>query len=73
MQDVQHGGAEWKCSMVEEAHVQAVEGMGECGAADAPVCSAMRGRACGASAGSEVRAGCAAVHLHRCLLEKVFF
>ena len=53
---MQHGSAEWKCSMMGEVRVQAMEGVGECDAADAPVCSAMRGRACGASAGSEVRA-----------------
>ena len=58
---MQHGSAECKFSMAGEAHVQAMEDVGmwvkgECGAADTLVCSAMRGRACGASAGSEARA-----------------
>ena len=51
--------------MVGEAHVQGVEGVGECGAADTLVCSGQRDtpharscRGCGASAaaGSEARA-----------------
>ena len=53
---VQHESAELKFSMAEEAHVQALEGVGECGAADMLVCSATRGRACVASPGSEARA-----------------
>ena len=54
VQGVQHGSAEWKCSMTGEARVQAMEGVGERGAADTLACGATRDRACGASAGSGV-------------------
>ena len=56
VQAVQHGSAECIFSMAGEAHVQAMEDVGECGAADTLVCGAMRGRACVASAVSEARA-----------------
>ena len=67
VQAVQHGSAECIFSMAGEAHVQAMEDVGECGAADTLVCSAIaRSCVCGVGRAPGARRGrCAAIHLHR--------